>query len=237
MPGRSTGENCEFNVGKDLTSTQELELRRLLEGHEDSFVRQGEKLGLATFRTSPERIKIMNGLLEEHRSLDIIEECPEPTEWASPATLVEKGKKAGGKRAYRLVCDYRHLNKNIKSQSQSFPRKDDTLNKLGGLKGRYFSTLDAYSGFFQIPIRKRDRDLTAFTTPGKTWRFKTMPMGIKSAPKFFNSIVETLIRHLPNCLPYVDDLIIASSTWDRHLEDILGVFKAFRDANIKFLKI
>ena len=78
--------------------------------------------------------------------------------------------------------------------------------------------LDAYSGFFQIPLREHDRNLTAFSTPGKTWRYKVMPMGLKTSPKAFHNVIERIIRHIPSCLPYVDDIIVASPTWEEHLD-------------------
>ena len=248
--------DCDYIIDKDnLTGDQKRELRELLEKNSDTFISSDDGLTLTTeythridlksdykpinvmaYRTSPGRTEIMESLLEGQEKAGVIERCTGRTEWCSPAFLVEKGKAVNGKRAFRIVVDMRHLNKQIKNQAYNFPRIDDTLNKVGTLGAKYFSTLDAYSGFFQIPLRERDRNLTAFATPGKTWRYRTMPMGLSTSPKAFHNVIENVVRHLPSCLPYVDDIIVASPTWDDHLTDLNNLFQAFRNANIKFKK-
>ena len=246
----------DFKLDKEnLSEDQISELTALLERNSNSFIINDDGLGLTTeythridlkkdykpinimaYRTSPGRAEIMDKLLEGQERAGVIERCPGHTEWCSPAFLVEKGKGKNGKRSFRIVVDFRHLNQQIKNQAYNFPRIDDTLNKVGGIGAKYYSTLDAYSGFFQIPLRERDRNMTAFATPGKTWRYRTMPMGLSTSPKAFHNVIENVIRHLPTCLPYVDDIIVASPSWDDHLTDLNELFKAFRKANIKFKK-
>ena len=248
--------DCDFKMDENnLSKAQKSELRTLLENNSDTFISKDSQMGLTNrythridlkrdytpinimaYRTSPGRTDIMNELLKKQEEAGVIEPCVGHTEWCSPAFLVEKGKAVNGKRSFRIVVDFRHLNKQIKSQAFNFPRIDDTLNKVGNLKSKFFSTLDAYSGFFQIPLRERDRNLTAFSTPGKTWRYRSMPMGLSTSPKAFHNVIENVIRNLPSCLPYVDDIIVASPTWEDHLNDLDGLFSAFRSANIKFKK-
>ena len=63
-----------------------------------------------------------------------------------------------------------------------------------------------------------------------------MPMGLSTSPKAFHNVIENVVRHIPSCMPYVDDIIVASPTWDDHLDDLGNLFSAFRKANIKFKK-
>ena len=248
--------DCDYTIDENgLGVDQKAELRKLLDKNRDTFIikdteltttteythridlkREYTPVNIMAYRTSPGRKEIMENLLKGQEEAGVIERCPGHTEWCSPAFLVEKGKAVNGKRSFRIVVDFRHLNQQIKNQAYNFPRIDDTLNKVGNLKAKYFSTLDAYSGFFQIPLRERDRNLTAFATPGKTWRYRTMPMGLSTSPKAFHNVIANVVQHLPSCLPYVDDIIVASPTWESHMTDLDGLFKAFRNANIKFKK-
>ena len=250
---KKLGYNHDFDIDSELTKTQLHEIRKVLEDNKDVFVGKNKVLGSTTlyehridlrrdytpinimpYRASPERTKIMEDMLKEQEAQGVIERCEGYTEWASPAFLVEKPRDENGNRQYRLVVDFRHLNSQIKDQARSFPRADDTIQAIGQLRGQYFSKLDAYSGFFQIPLRPKDRHLTAFTTPGRKWHYRVMPMGLKTSPKAFHSVIETALRSVKSCLPYVDDLVVASPTWDDHLDDLKNVFNAFRKANIKF---
>ena len=53
------------------------------------------------------------------------------------------------------------------------------LDILSGAK--YFSILDAISGYWQIPIAPEDRPKTRFTTREGLFQFIVMPFGLKNA--------------------------------------------------------
>ncbi len=88
---------------------------------------------------------------EVQKMLDggVIEPCQ--SNWASPVVLVTK--KDG---TTRFCVDYRKLN------NYPLPRIDDTLDALLG--SMYFSTLDLYSGYWQVEMDQQDIDKTAFVT-------------------------------------------------------------------------
>ncbi len=85
----------------------------------------------------------------------VIEPCQ--SSWASPVVLVMK--KDG---TTRFCVDYRKLNGVTKKDAYPLPRTDDTLDALRG--SVYFSTLDLYSGYWQVEMGQRDIDKTAFVT-------------------------------------------------------------------------
>ena len=246
-------DSTKFDINPKLSDDQKKEINEVLNNYLTVFVGQDKILGLSTqyehridlkrnytplnirpYRMSPQRREYMENMLVEQHKQGIIEPCEGHTEWASPAFLVEKPRDATGNRQYRMVVDFRHLNSQIKDQARTFPRADDTLHAIGQLGGRYFSKLDAHSGFFQIPLRKKDRPLTAFTTPGKKWHYRVMPMGLKTSPKAFHNVIAATLSSVESCLPYVDDIIVATPTWDDHVKQLTNVFRAFQRANIKF---
>jgi hypothetical protein len=59
----------------------------------------------------------------------------------------------------RFCVDYRKLNYFYKNGSYALPRIDDCLDSLGS--ARYFTTLDANSGDWQINVAPEDREKTA----------------------------------------------------------------------------
>ena len=65
----------------------------------------------------------------------------------------------------RLCTDYRALNRITKKDQYPTPNPDEIFDQING--SEWFSTLDLKSGFFQIPLRKEDRYLTAFATSFK----------------------------------------------------------------------
>ena len=56
----------------------------------------------------------------------------------------------------RFCCDFRYLNAVTIKDAYPIPRIDESLSKLGDAK--FFTTLDLGSAFWQVPLRKKDRE-------------------------------------------------------------------------------
>lgn len=97
---------------------------------------------------------------------DIIKAVTEPTEWCAPMVPVLK---TNGKR----------LNKAVKGERFILPTSEEMIAQLGG--SAVFSSLDAASGFWQIPLDKDSQRLATFITPYGRYCFKRLPFGITSA--------------------------------------------------------
>src|SRR4051812_44835474 len=68
---------------------------------------------------------------------------------------------------YRMVIDFRKLNKATKKDHYPLPFIDQMLERLS--KHTHFCFLDAYSGFYQIPVSADDQSKTMFTCPFGTF--------------------------------------------------------------------
>ena len=68
----------------------------------------------------------------------------------------------------RLCIDFREINKIVVPESQPFPRIEDVIVKAGIC--HFFSTFDINSAFWSIPIKKEDREKTAFITQNGHWQ-------------------------------------------------------------------
>ena len=102
--------------------------------------------------------------------LGVIEPANGP--WSSPMVLIKK--KDG---SVRFCVDYRRLNDVTVKDVYPLPRIDDVLDRLGGAK--FFTTLDLYKGYWQVPMAEADRPKTAFVTPDGLFQFKRMSFGLQ----------------------------------------------------------
>lgn len=103
-----------------------------------------------------------------------------PTDWCSPIVVVPK--KNGS--SVRVCGDYTKLNNSVKRSNFPIPKVDIALAKLKGKK--YFSKLDAESGFYQIKLKEESMKLTTFITPFGRFMFTRLPFGINCAPDYFS---------------------------------------------------
>ena len=133
----------------------------------------------------------------------------------------------------RWCCDWRKLNR--VSLKDRFPigNCDLNLSKLGG--SRIYSTLDAMGAFHCISIRRKDREKTSFSTPWGTYMFARMGFGLCNAPSSYARLVAMVLRGIPMSLaiPFLDDLIIHSSTVAAHISSMETVFRAYRRSNLR----
>ncbi len=156
----------------------------------------------------------------------VIEPCQ--SSCASPVVLVTK--KDG---STRFCVDYRKVNEVTRKYAYPLPRIDDTLDALRG--SQYFSTLDLYSGYWQVKMDPADIDKTAFITRQGLFRFTIMPFGLCNAPATFERLLELVLYGLnwKICLIYLDDVIVYGGNFYDSLDRLKIVWQRNREANLK----
>jgi len=149
---------------------------------------------------------------------------PSHSPWSFPVILVRK---KNGK--WRMCVDYRRLNQITIKDAYALPFIDELLESVFGAK--YFSAIDLFSGFHQIPMNPRDIEKTAFTTKYGNFNFKVMPFGLTNAPATFQREMNRILMPLIGvCLfVYMDDILVYSPTLEQHLKDLEKLFKILRD--------
>lgn len=152
---------------------------------------------------------------------------PSTSAWASPIVLVPK--RDG---TLRFCVDYRKLNAMTKKDVYPLPRIDDILDTLGN--SRYFTTLDLASGYWQIEMDPASREKSAFITHHGLFEFCRMPFGLCNAPATFQRLMQTVLAGLEwhSCFIYLDDILIASKTFEEHLSHLRLVFDRLRKAGL-----
>jgi transposase InsO family protein len=115
------------------------------------------------------------------------------------------------------------LNKALLREHYQLPTQEEITSRLAGAK--YFSKLDATSGFWQMPLDEDSSYLTTFNTPFGRYRFTVVPFGVTFAQEVFHRTVHEQFRDLPGCETDIDDILIWGRTieeHDRNLERVLN---------------
>ncbi|KAK3931501.1 Retrovirus-related Pol polyprotein from transposon 297 [Frankliniella fusca] len=126
--------------------------------------------------------------LQKMVAMDIIEKVEHPTEWCSHMCPVikkkpnENGEFAPG--SIRITVDFAALNEVVTRELFPTPTVEECLAMLSGCN--IFSKLDAYQGYHQVEIKEESRDLTTFLTHIGRFRYKRLPMGLKSSSALLN---------------------------------------------------
>lgn len=150
----------------------------------------------------------------------------------SPLLLVPK-KSINNEKNWRLVVDFRQLNKKIIADKFPLPRIDDILDQLG--RAKYFTTLDLASGFHQIELKDESKQYTAFSTTAGHYEFNRLPFGLNISPNSFQRMMTIALSGLPpECaFLYIDDIIVIGCSINHHLLNLEKVFKALQKYNLK----
>ncbi len=103
----------------------------------------------------------------------------EPTPWVN--SLVYRRKSNG---RIRICLDPKDLNAAVQRDHHITPTLEEILPKLSGAK--YFSMLDAKSGYWNVVLDKESSYLTTFNSPFGRYRFLHMPFGLRMSQDVFN---------------------------------------------------
>ncbi|KAF0716362.1 AP2/ERF domain-containing protein PFD0985w-like [Aphis craccivora] len=165
---------------------------------------------------------------EIQRMLDlgIIETSTSP--WSSPMVGVEK--KNGD---IRICLDARKINTRIIPDRERPMNMEEIMNKFRGVK--YLSSIDLTAGYWQCPLKKECREITAFLHKGRNYQYKVLPFGLINSVAEFQKILDRVLG--PDILQfvaiYVDDLHITSTSFEEHMNHLEIIFRKFSEHNVK----
>ncbi|KAN0044715.1 hypothetical protein ACTA71_006234 [Dictyostelium dimigraforme] len=131
----------------------------------------------------------------------------------------------------RVVFDYRGVNKQTEEFAYPMPNGEEILKATKNCK--YFSVVDAKSGFHLLQLKEEHRSFTAFTFKGKLYQFRRAPFGMKNSPAYFNKWIQSIMDEFQEfARAYVDDIIIFSKTLEDHVGHLRKVLVKLRNEKV-----
>ena len=158
----------------------------------------------------PMMAKVENELNRMENEGVIIKQT-EPTEWCSPIVPVLK---PNGQ--VRLCVDLKKLNMAIERERYVIPTLQDIFHNMNG--SAVFTSLDAASGYWQMPLDENSSKLTTFITPFGRYRFTRVPFGISIVSEIYQREMSRILRGLDGIEVYQDDIIIHGKDARQHDE-------------------
>jgi len=200
--------------------------RKILEPAMKIDTGNAEPIKQRYYRLGPEELAELRKQLQSLTEAGLLR--PSNSPWGSPVFFVKK--KNG---TYRMVIDYRKINAITKTDAYPLPRIQDSIERLGGAK--FFSALDATSGFHQLPVRADDIEKTAINTRYGSFEFLVTPFGLKNSPSAFQRMMnEALGEWIDIFLQvYMDDILIYSATEEDHLKHLELISQRLSEYNIQ----
>ena len=180
-------------------------------------------------RMTPHKSEACRAEIEMLLEYDMIE--PSKSPWACGVVMA---KKKGGQ--LRFCCHFRYLNEVTINDAYPIPRIDESLSKLGDAK--FFTSLDLGSAFWQVPLRKKDREKTGFACELGLYQWKRMPFGLCNATATFQRLMAQALTRVTKkygnlVMCYVDDVVIATPTLEDHIDRLDEVFGCMKRAGLK----
>ena len=118
----------------------------------------------------------------------------------------------------------------------AIPRIGESLSKLGDAK--FFATLDLGSAFWQVPLRKQDREKTGFACELGLFQWKRMPFGLCKATATFQRLMAQALTNMTKkygnlIMCYVADVVIATPTLEDHIVRLDEVSTRIKQTGLK----
>ena len=91
-----------------------------------------------------------------------------------------------------MCVDFTNLNRVCPKDPFPMPRIDQLVDVMVGHPRMRF--LDAFQGYYQIPLALDDQEKTTFVTPVGNYHHKVMPFGLKNAGSTYQRMMTKMFE-------------------------------------------
>lgn len=137
-----------------------------------------------------------------------------PSDWCHPLVTVAKDN-AG----VRITTDLSMLNKQVSCPAYPSTSPFSAIHSVDP-KARYFTTMDALCGYWQMELAEEDRHLTTFITPYGRYEHCRGPMGFAATGDAFCLGGNKALQGVESCVKVVDDILLFDENYTTHLQRI-----------------
>ena len=228
--------NIKRTTSTDLNSTEEL-IRQYPRQFDHIGEFEGEchitlKSDIQPVIHAPRRcpIHIRDELKRELDSMEaqgVIAKVTEPTQWVNSMVIARKGNGS-----LRVCLDPKELNQAIQRCHYRTITTEEITHKLAG--SRYFSKLDAKSGYWSIKLDQESSFLTTFNSPFGRYRYTRMPFGLSVSQDFFQQRMDQILEGCSGVIGIADDIIVFGATEAEHARNLHGLMRVASERGLQF---
>ncbi|GJR86179.1 reverse transcriptase domain-containing protein [Tanacetum coccineum] len=175
---------------------------------------------------APDRRKVVKDEVIEWLKAGIVRRIRYLT-WVANPILVKKPDNS-----WWMCIDFKDLNKACSKDLYPLPEIDWKIESLMGFKYKCF--LDAYKGYHQIQMAKKDEEKTAFHNDEGVFCYTKMPFRLKNAGATYQRSVDTIFEGQMgrNLEAYVDDMVIKSKTKPEMIKGVKETLLTLKKVNM-----
>ena len=150
----------------------------------------------------------------------------EPSAWCHPLVIVPK---SNGK--VRICVDLTKLNKHVSRSHYPLKSPKEAVAEIPR-SARYFSTLDATHGYWQVPLEEASQSLATFITPWGRFKFLRSPMGLVSTGDEYCRRGDLALADIDNLQKVVDDVLAYDAAFPDHVRRLWQLLTRCREQGI-----
>lgn len=246
--------NCLVN--ENLSEKMKESIRKLVVKYQDVFQWDKSTFKAAEANFIPQKIPIVNNspiyqrpyrvseaenrVIDEHVA-DLLKSgaiYESSSLWSAPLLLVKKKLSEWDKKQGKIIADEYRVAINFKKQNEclgllrfEIPRIEDIL--AGYVRKRWFSRLDLFKFYNQIPLDPEVSEVLSFSTHSGHYSYRCLPNGVHSGPGIGQKLITETFRHIQDLSCFIDDINLATEDFKTHLLRLEQIFQACREKNLK----
>ena len=131
----------------------------------------------------------------------------------------------------RITVDMTKLNKQVHRPVHPAPTPKDAISQVS-VGSKFFTTMDALWGYWQIPLDEAAQALTTFITPWGRYKFLRGPMGFIATGDEFCRRGDIALEGIEKCVKVVDDVLCWDNSYSEHLNRVRSILTRCRQHGI-----
>ena len=99
----------------------------------------------------------------------------------------------------------------------------------------FFCKIDLTKGYYQIPIDKESRPITAFSTHNSQYQFRRLSFGLRNSGLQFQRTLQEILSNFSSkkVIIYIDDILIITQSFEEHITLLEKVLNTLVENGIK----
>nr|KAG5701139.1 hypothetical protein BaRGS_002615 [Batillaria attramentaria] len=154
-------------------------------------------------------------------------------DYGTPVVPIRKTNSAGALKPKLRICgDYSvGINDQLADHRHPMPLPEELMQKLGG--GFGYTKIDLADAYNQIKLAPESQRRLALSTHRGVLLQQRLPFGIKSAPGYFQEIMENLTSDLPGVAVFQDDILTSGKDAKDHLSNLERLLTRLNDKGLR----